>query len=886
MGMQVFRPVIALLFFGLAATTVLGQPFGITNRVAATTLKMPPAIPPQGYLTSNALGNLTFTAPVAIVSAPGDTNRLFIVEQPGRIVVITNLASPTRTVFMDITNRVLYGGEQGLLGLAFHPGYLTNHYFFIFYTLNVSGARNDRLSRFEISSTDSNAGLTNSEVVLISQPDDFVNHNAGDLHFGADGYLYVSLGDEGDHDNTGANAQRIDEDFFSGIMRLDVDKLPGNLAPTPHPASSTNYAIPADNPFVGATQFNGIPLTGNVRTEFWAVGLRNPWRFSFDYTTGLLYCGDVGQTNREEVDIIVKGGNYGWSYIEGYAQRTNSSVIPAGFSPILPILDYVRTPAGATNVGFSVTGGVVYRGNRIPQLTGCYIFGDYGSGNIWALRYDGSVTTNVPYAQLLADPGVAAFGIDPSNGDVLYADVTEGVVRRLLYGAVSGSSLPSTLAGTGAFTNLSTLTPNPGVIPYQVNVPSWSDNAVKSMWFAVTNLTAKITFRPTNNWTFPPSALWIQHFELELTNGVRESRRRLETRFIVRDNASAIYGVTYRWDDSQTNGTLLGPLGMDEPFVVNDGGNLRTQIWHYPSRAECLACHTSPTIGGQALGFNTPQLNRELDYGGVTDNQLRALSNAGYFSPPATNLNSLRALAHSTNEAASLEYRVRSYLTANCSGCHVPNGAGLNTFDVRIFTPLSASRLINGSLTNTAGNPLNRVVVPGSLTNSMLLTRISTLGTGRMPPTGSTKLDAEAIGLLSRWITNDLPSYHSFPDWQLLFFGATNTPSALATADPDGDGANNQLEWLTGTSPLLTNEVWPGLSAQLSGGSVLVTYPRVANRGFDLQYTANLGNSNTWRSLDMVENRPFFGASNTVVTLSDLITNAPAKFYRIRVYEP
>src|SRR6185369_3206563 len=190
------------------------------------------------------------------------------------------------------------------------------------------------------------------------------------------------------------------------------------------------------------------------------------------------------------------------------------------------------------------------------------IFGDYGSGNIWALRYDGSVTTNVPYARLLADPGVAAFGIDPSNGDVLYADVTEGVVRRLLYGAVSGSPLPSTLADTGAFTNLSTLTPNPGVIPYQVNVPSWSDNASKSMWFAVTNLSSKITFRPTNNWTLPASMLRIQHFELELTNGVPESQRRLETRFIVRDNANAIYGVTYRWDDSQTNATLLGPLGM------------------------------------------------------------------------------------------------------------------------------------------------------------------------------------------------------------------------------------------------------------------------------------------------------------------------------------
>src|SRR6185369_6373883 len=304
-----------------------------------------------------------------------------IVEQIGRIVVITNLASPTRTVFMDISSRVHFAGEEGMLGLAFHPGYLTNRYFFVDYVTWTNGVssstRQDRLSRFEISPTNPNQGLANSEVILISQPDDFSNHNAGDLHFGTDGYLYVSLGDEGDANDTGANSQRIDKDFFSAMMRLDVDKLPGSLPPTPHPASSTNYAIPSDNPFIGATQFNGIPTTGNIRTEFWAVGLRNPWRFSIDYVTGLIYCGDVGQGAREEVDIIAKGGNYGWNYREGYIQRPGSGAPPAGFSSIPPILDYARTPSGATNVGNSITGGVVYRGNRISQLNGAYIFGDY-----------------------------------------------------------------------------------------------------------------------------------------------------------------------------------------------------------------------------------------------------------------------------------------------------------------------------------------------------------------------------------------------------------------------------------------------------------------------------------------------------------------------------
>ena len=193
------------------------QPFGLSNRVGNATLRMPPAPAVYGLGTSNAFGNLTFSAPVAIVSPPGETNRLFIVEQSGRISVVTNLANPTKTLFMSLSNRVNFSGEQGLLGLAFHPGYLTNRYFYVFYV--TPAPRQDRLARFEISPSDPNQGLTNAEVILISQPDDFSNHNAGDLHFGPDGYLYVSLGDEGDANDTGANSQRIDKDFFSGILR-------------------------------------------------------------------------------------------------------------------------------------------------------------------------------------------------------------------------------------------------------------------------------------------------------------------------------------------------------------------------------------------------------------------------------------------------------------------------------------------------------------------------------------------------------------------------------------------------------------------------------------------------------------------------------------------
>src|SRR4051812_45189908 len=353
------------------------------TRVPNASLKLPQNPATRGYTFQQQFGH-AFTAPVALVTPPGETNRLFIVEQNGRISLITNLtaATPTVLTFLDIRTRVNFNGEQGLLGLAFHPNYKENGNFYVFYV--TPGTRYDRLSRFKVSDNNPDAADPNCEVIFISQLDDYSNHNAGDLHFGPDNYLYVSLGDEGDGGDTGRNSQRIDKDFFSGILRIDVDKRPENLPPTPHPAipsGTTNYFVPADNPFVGATSFNGIPLAdpSKVHTEFWAVGLRNPWRFSFDPTTGALWCGDVGQNIYEEVDIITKGGNYGWNFREGL--HAYAGTPPAGFKGIDPVYEY---PHGAGNN--CVIGGVVYRGNRISQLYGAYVFGDNGSGNIWSMR--------------------------------------------------------------------------------------------------------------------------------------------------------------------------------------------------------------------------------------------------------------------------------------------------------------------------------------------------------------------------------------------------------------------------------------------------------------------------------------------------------------------
>ena len=861
-------------------------------------LRLPLVPPVYGYAPVNAFPGLSFGAPVGMAAPPGETNRLFVINKAGTILVITNLAAPNLTTFLNITPKVFDSGESGLLGLDFHPGYATNRYFYVFYSCTASTTQgtnrlHQRLARYQTSATNDNFAPTNSEQVLITQADPASNHNGGDVHFGPDGYLYVSYGDGGAQYDTDRNSQIITSNFFSAILRLDVDSPPraGSLLPNPHPANTNNpglginYRIPADNPFLGRTSFDGFLINpANIRTEFYAVGFRNPWRFSFDPLTGFLYCADVGQDTYEEVDIVTKGGNYGWAYREGLHPGYRPGTTP---EPLLdPIQEYRH--GNATNQGNSISGGIVYRGSRFPELHGWYVFADYVSGNIWRLRSDG--TNTVPFQRLAGQGGLSAFGADPSNGDVLMANVNNGTLQRLVYDTSSATSvpIPPTLAGTGAFTNLATLTNqtqalgvSDGLLPYDINVPFWSDHAHKSRWFlTATNL--KIGFQPEGNWSFGAGQTWIKHFDLELTNGVASSARRLETRFLVK-NSNGVYGITYRWGNSLTNATLVPEEGLDEAFAINDGGTMRTQVWHYPSRTECLSCHTP--VAGFGLGFNTVQMNRDFGYAGGESNQIAFLSAAGIFSNTVADVHALRALAHATNESASLEWRVRSHLAANCAQCHQPGGSGLGTWNANITNSTAGAGLINGPLNNYFNNTNNRVIVPGSLSNSMLLARISVRGPGQMPPLASSVLDTQAMALLSRWITNDLPGYQTFAQWQMANFGGTNAPNAGATFDADDDGASNSDEYVAGTSPLNASDVWR-INARTTNDQSLLEFVQPANRAFQIQWITNLATPVLWNFLDAPENRPTYPSAPRSRSVAEPLTNAPFKFYRVRLNAP
>jgi glucose/arabinose dehydrogenase len=342
-----------------------------------------------------------FDAPVLATAAGDGSGRLFVVEQSGRIRIADEAgASP---MFLDIADQVAFGGEQGLLGLAFHPGFEDNGRFFVDYT-DTGG--DTVVSEFRVADGDPDRADPSSERVLLRVAQPFANHNGGNLAFGPDGHLYVGLGDGGSGGDPMGNGQRLDT-LLGKLLRIDVDAR----------GSRTPYGIPTDNPFVERP---------GARPEIWAYGLRNPWRFSFDREAGDLWIGDVGQGNLEEVDRASSGDagvNYGWNLMEASACFSpGSGCTERGLT--LPVAEYGH------DEGCSITGGFVYRGTRWPALWGAYLFADYCSGTIWGL--DAERPGSGPPAVLLeTGHSISSFGED-ETGELYVTDHAGGQVLRVV----------------------------------------------------------------------------------------------------------------------------------------------------------------------------------------------------------------------------------------------------------------------------------------------------------------------------------------------------------------------------------------------------------------------------------------------------------------------
>jgi hypothetical protein len=359
------------------------------------------------FSLEEAFPNLSFNSALYLTHAGDGSDRIFVVERSGRIKVFDNSpAVLTFKTFLDITDRVSGGGEMGLLGLAFHPDYETNGYFYVNYT--ASSPRRTIISRFQVSAANPDSAGEDSEFELLNFDQPFSNHNGGWIGFRQkDGYLYIATGDGGSGGDPQNNGQKITT-MLGKILRIDVDGGPP-------------YSIPPDNPFIDST--------GNVKKEIYAWGMRNPWRCSFDPVTDLFWVADVGQNCYEEVSIIENGGNYGWRIMEAFhcfnpQEPFNCNYTGCDTSDLkLPIWEYDH------GQGCSITGGYVYRGLNVPELVGKYIYADYCTNRVWALEYDG---INPPTNELLltASGPVTSFGVDENNE--LYITSFNGNIYRFV----------------------------------------------------------------------------------------------------------------------------------------------------------------------------------------------------------------------------------------------------------------------------------------------------------------------------------------------------------------------------------------------------------------------------------------------------------------------
>jgi glucose/arabinose dehydrogenase len=827
---------------------------------------LPSRLPRASYSFVDALPGVALEQPVATATPPGETHRLFVVEKTGRIVVITNLARPTRTVFANLTTNLLTSGEQGLLGLAFHPRYAENRRLFVFRTLNTgpgtTRSAHNVVTEFRASATNPNIIDMASEVRLFAQRDEASNHNGGDLHFGPDGYLYVAVGDEGGGNDSYGNGQRIDRDLFAGLLRIDVDGRPGSLPPNRNAANAwmftTNYAIPADNPFVGAASFNGVAVVpANVRTEFYAVGLRNPWRFSFDPATGDLWVADVGQDKWEMVFVSRKGANHGWPFREGRVAGPRTGMptgflTAPGFNHVPPL--HVYAHGSGNDRGNSITGGRVYRGGRITALHGAYVFADYVNNNVWALRRDAAGAATVERLGTLA--GVAGFGVDPANGDLLALQLNASKVMRLVASAnVADRPVPGTLQATGAFRDIASLEPAGAFLPYEVNLPFWSDHALKQRWVHVPPGT-RVDATPGDAWRSPAGTVWMKHFEMEMERGVASSRRRLETRFLVQ-MAQGVYGVTYRWT-TPTDAVLVPDEGANETLWVMENGQSRPQDWRYPSRSECIACH-NPAAGG-SLSFNTRQLDRmrALPGGAGTVHQVRALAAAGYVELPSAGVASPPSFNPEGEPESSLEWQVRRYLDVNCGLCHRPGGPGGGTWDGRATTPTDLAGLIDGPVVTDGGVAGGRILVAGDRGRSVLLDRMTRMDGRRMPPVGSREVDAAGVALVSAWI-DSLVARPSFEGWLATKVSLADGETADPGRDRDGDGEPDHLEFLAGTHPGDAGSGWRPQVA-VRDGRVFLQVRVPANAAVSIETMDAL--DGTWRAWEPRAPLPFFPAKD------------------------
>jgi len=637
---------------------------------------------------------------VGLLQAPGDGSRWFAVRRTGLVVVFENDDSVESTdVFLDIEDRVKLEGEGGLLGMAFHPGFPSVPEAFLFYTA-PGDPLETRISRFR--SPDGGSSLSaRSEEILIRLPQKETFHKGGHLAFGPDGFLYAGLGDDGSK-SSAQDANRL----TGKLLRIDVDTASG-------------YRIPLDNPFAAS---------GGGRPEVYAWGFRNPWRWSFDRSTGELWLGDVGEVGYEEIDRVQLGGNHGWPIREG-RHCVKNGCSTSGL--IDPVYEWSHEEDGAR----AVIGGHVYRGSAVPELAGSYIFGDWGLRRVWALSRDGGGA-----ARVVGDlpEGVLFSFAEDVDGEIHALIGGRRIYRMVSRADEDDNALPSKLSDLPCVHPSDPSRPAAWLIPYDINVPFWSDGATKERWFALPD-GERITVGDDGDWDLPPGSVTMKTFKLD--------GRLVETRLLVRREDGAWAGYSYEWNDAGTDAELL-----DSGKTKQVGG----RTWKYPSRSECLGCHTD--AAGGTLGLETAQLNRAFLYKstGRTGNQLATLNAIGLLASPLVGSPAdLPAFPRSNDASAPLDDRARAYLHVNCSHCHRPGGPTRGSADFRYSVPLEDTQLCDRPPTEPDPEFLGATLLsPGDPASSLILIRMLTPDSRHMPPIGGRTVDVEGTSLVESWVAS------------------------------------------------------------------------------------------------------------------------------------
>ena len=681
---------------------------GLPGRPSNSTQCIAPATPPvvSSIQLENPFPNLpNLSSAVAMYMAPGDSSYWYVVQQTGQVVRFVNSTGVnTLTSFIDIDDgRLSYGGETGLLGMAFHPDFVTNGYVYLSYTSNNAGLVS-RVSRFSLDGSGQSLDPA-SERIILAVPQPFGNHNGGQVAFGPDNYLYIGLGDGGSGGDPLGHGQNTST-LLGSMLRIDVGD-----------GSSGSYTIPPDNPFVS----NG------GKPEIFAYGLRNPWRWSFDSVTGELWLGDVGQNSFEEIDIISIGGNFGWNIMEGAHCYNAASCDQTGLT--LPLTEYDHSQ------GFAVTGGYVYRGSAVTFLQGHYLYGDYSTGRIWSLEETGQgqyTSTELLDTTL----NIASFAED-HNGELYVVDLGGNILKITGDSAGQTGQIPDLLSDWGCFQTGDATAFSNNVIPYDINALLWSDHADKGRFMAIPDGTT-IDVDIEGRFDLPVGSVVGKHFHL---NG-----QLIETRLLLHHQQPHGWkGYSYEWNDTETQATLL---------TTAKDKDINGQTWHFPSRIECDGCHTK--VAGFTLGPEIGQLNRFFTYPGtvIEANQLITLESINVLTSPLSDAEKSTAFYAIDDTAYSAERRARSYLHSNCANCHQPGGPGGGDMDLRMATSLEHARICNEAPLGSTLGLINPVIIsPGNPDQSVLVLRMEDSAEHRMPPLASRLVDTQAMAVIREWIS-------------------------------------------------------------------------------------------------------------------------------------